>query len=270
MPELPEVESLRRQLAPYVRGAEIDRVVIRRSGLRRPFPADLAARLTGATVRQLTRRAKYLLAELASDDTLVVHLGMSGWFRIEPAEHPERPHDHVVLLLSNGRAVVFNDPRRFGVIDLVASGEAGRYGPLASLSPEPLSAAFDAAWLARACARSRRAIKVALLDQRVVAGLGNIYASEALHVARLSPRLAASALATRTGRPRPAAHRLAAAVKTVLTRAIDRQRRKARAPRFRVYDREGERCLRPRCTGTIRRVTQAGRSTFYCPVCQRR
>jgi formamidopyrimidine-DNA glycosylase len=270
MPELPEVESLRRRLAPYVRGAEIGRVLIRRSGLRRPFPPDLAARLTGAAVRQLTRRAKYLLAELTSDDTLVVHLGMSGWFRIEPAEHPEQPHDHVVLLLSNGRAIVFNDPRRFGVIDLVASGEALRYGPLASLSPEPLSAAFDATWLARACARSRRAIKVALLDQRVVAGLGNIYASEALHVARLSPRLRAGAIATRAGAPRPAARRLASAIRTVLERAIDQHARGVTSQRFRVYDRAGARCPRRGCAGTIRRIVQAGRATFYCPVCQTR
>jgi formamidopyrimidine-DNA glycosylase len=270
MPELPEVESLRRKLAPHVRGAEIGRVVLRRSGLRRPFPPDLAARLAGATVRRLTRRAKYLLAELSSRDTLVVHLGMSGWFRVEPAEHPEQPHDHVVILLSTGRAVVFNDPRRFGVIDLVASGDAGRYAPLANLGPEPLSAAFGAASLARACAGSRRAIKVALLDQRVVAGLGNIYASEALHLARLSPRVRASAIATAAGQPRPAAQRLAAAVKTVLTRAIDQHRRERTTQRFRVYDREGGRCLRPRCPGRIKRIVQAGRSTFYCPVCQRR
>ena len=270
MPELPEVESLRRELAPHVRGARIGEVVLRRSGLRRPFAIDLAERITGATVRRLTRRAKYLLAELSSRDTLIMHLGMSGWFRVEPREHIELPHDHVVFVLGSGRAVVFNDPRRFGAIDLVPTADLPRWPALADLGPEPLSAAFDGRSLARACAGSRRAIKVALLDQTVVAGVGNIYASEALHMAKLSPRRRAAAIATRTGQPRPEAHRLAAAIRTVLERAIDWHMRGGGSQRFRVYDREHARCLRPSCGGRIRRLVQAGRATFYCPACQER
>jgi formamidopyrimidine-DNA glycosylase len=270
MPELPEVESVRRELAPVLEGAHVGRVVLRRANLRRPFPDNFDRRIAGATVRRLRRRAKYLLADLSTDDTLVMHLGMSGWFRIEPADHPATPHDHVVFELSSGRSVVFNDPRRFGVMDLVATRDVERSSPVAGLGPEPLSADFDGATLASACVGSRRPIKVALLDQPVVAGLGNIYASEALHVARLSPRLAARAMATRSGAAAPAANRLAAAVKTVLVRAIDHLARDSDGGRFRVYDREGDRCLRRACTGRIRRTTQAGRSTFYCPVCQRR
>ena len=270
MPELPEVEVLRRELAPVLQGAHLTRVVLRRANLRRPFPHDFDARIAGATVLRLRRRAKYLLADLSSRDTLIMHLGMSGWFRIEAADHTPVPHDHVVFVLSSGRAVVFNDPRRFGVMDLVATADADSSAPLGALGPEPLSDDFDAAALAAACARSRRPLKVALLDQEVVAGLGNIYASEALHLARLSPRLPAAAIATTTGVPRAGAHRLAAAIKRVLVRAIHHLERDSGTQRFRVYDRDGRRCPRRGCPGTIRRITQAGRSTFHCPVCQRR
>ena len=269
MPELPEVEAVRRELAPVLEGAHVSRVVLRRSNLRRPFPIEFERRIAGATVRRLTRRAKYLLAELSSNDTLIMHLGMSGSFRVEPADHTPEPHDHVIFELSSGRTVVFNDPRRFGVMDLVPSAGAAEWPALADLGPEPLSAEFDAATLARVCARSKRALKVALLDQHVVAGLGNIYASEALHLARLSPRLRAAAIATRNGAPKPAARRLAAAIKTVLERAIARQADYNDASRFRVYDRAGQRCRRRGCAGKIKRIVQAGRSTFYCPVCQR-
>ena len=269
MPELPEVEVLRRELIPVLEGAHVSRVVLRRSNLRRPFPQDFDTRIAGATVLGLRRRAKYLLADLSSRDTLIMHLGMSGWFRVEAAEHTPAPHDHVVFDLSSGRAVVFNDPRRFGVMDLVLTADVDRSSAVAGLGPEPLSERFDDGVLAAGCARSRRAIKVALLDQTVVAGLGNIYVSEALHLARLSPRLPASALATRRGAPTPAARRLVIAIKRVLVRAIDQLERDSDGQRFRVYDREGERCLRRGCAGTVRRVTQAGRSTFYCPICQR-
>jgi len=278
MPELPEVESVRRELAPVLEGSHVARVLLRRSNLRRPFPLEFDRRITGTTVLRLTRRAKYLLADLSSLDTLIMHLGMSGSFRVEPSDHVPQSHDHVVFDLSSGRAVVFNDPRRFGVMDLVRTADLARSAAVAGLGPEPLSAEFDAAALAGACARSRRPIKVALLDQSVVAGIGNIYASEALHVARLSPRLPAKAIATAGGAPKPAARRLAAAITAVLRRAIDelasaRRRASARsgddAQRFRVYDRGGERCPRRGCRGRIRRVTQAGRATFYCPVCQR-
>lgn len=270
MPELPEVEAVRRELAPILEGARVGRVVLRRSGLRRPFPHEFESRIAGATVLRLRRRAKYLLAELSSRETLVMHLGMSGSFRIEPANHPAELHDHVVFDLSSGRSVVFNDPRRFGVMDLAPTRQVERSSPVAGLGPEPLSASFDGAALAAGCARSRRPIKVALLDQTIVAGLGNIYASEALHRARVSPRLPAAAISARGGAPLPTAHRLATAIKTVLTRAIDQLMHDERSQRFLVYDREGERCRRRGCTGRIRRITQAGRSTFYCPVCQAR
>jgi formamidopyrimidine-DNA glycosylase len=224
--------------------------------------------VTGTTVRRLTRRAKYLLADLSSGDTLLMHLGMSGSFRIEPADHALTPHDHVVFQLASGRAIVFNDPRRFGVMDLIPTADLDRRPPLAGLGPEPLSRHFDGVALAHACARTRRPLKAALLDQQVVAGVGNIYASEALHAARLSPRLRASAIATRQGEPRDSAQRLAAAIKAVLTRAITHHTQRHGAQRFRVYGRAHDRCLRRGCHGVIRRIVQAGRSTFYCPVCQ--
>ena len=215
------------------------------------------------------RRAKYLLADLSSRDTLIMHLGMSGWFRVEPTDHAPTAHDHVVFDLSSGRSVVFNDPRRFGGMDLVPTADVENALAIAGLGPEPLSEDFDAASLAAACAGSRRPIKVALLDQAVVAGLGNIYASEALHLARLSPRARAGTIATRRGLPTPAAHRLTTAIRAVLVRAIGQLERETGSQRFRVYDRAGDRCPRRGCPGTIRRITQAGRSTFYCPACQR-
>ncbi len=258
-------------------GARFTRVVVRRAGLRRPFPDDFAGRLKGRTVRALRRRGKYILAELSSSETLVMHLGMSGSMQVE-ARAPARrgadgqadPHDHVVFHMSSGASVTFNDPRRFGSIDLVPPGQMAQHAALAAMGPEPLDPSFDGAALARACAGKRTSLKVALLDQRVVAGLGNIYASEALHLAGLSPRRRASTLATPSGLPKPAAHRLAAAIQRVLQDAIDRKAMASyRGSRFRVYDREDERCRTRRCEGTVRRFWQAGRSTFYCPACQR-
>ena len=254
-----------------LRGARIARVHLGRADLRRPFPLDLTSRLAGRTVRSVTRRGKYLLVGLDSADTLLIHLGMSGSFRTSPvlAREAADRHDHVVLELASGIVVTFNDPRRFGLMDLLRAGEAGEHAAIASLGPEPLEATFGAAVLARACAGKRVALKVALLDQRVVAGVGNIYASEALHAARLSPRRRASTIATPSGLPREPAVRLAAAIKAVLRKAIARQEQAYRSGRFRVYEREGEPCPRATCAGTIRRITQAGRSTYYCPVCQR-
>ena len=260
-----------------MRGWRIARVELRRPDLRRPFPSDFAARLTGQVVEAVTRRGKYLLVRLKSGDTLLAHLGMSGSFR---AARPPRganagtdpeadAHDHVVLELSSGAVVTFNDPRRFGLMDLVAAGDAAAHDAIGALGPEPLDDAFDAAVLARACAGKRVSLKVALLDQRLVAGVGNIYASEALHHARLSPRRRASTIATRAGAPREAAGRLVTGIKTVLRQAIARQEQAYRAGRFRVYERDGQPCLRPGCPGTIRRITQAGRSTYFCPTCQR-
>jgi formamidopyrimidine-DNA glycosylase len=253
-------------------------VDVRRPDLRVKFPPDFRARLSGHTVQSLTRRGKYLLALLSSGETLIMHLGMSGSFRVVApggtgdvlSQSPDR-HDHVVFHMSAGAVITFNDPRRFGFMDLLTRRELEEHAVLGRLGPEPLSAAFDAAALARACQGRHVSLKVALLDQRVVAGLGNIYASEALHLAGLSPLRRASTVAARDGAPREMARRLTAAIKRVLLRAIDRkmQPKKYRSPRFRVYDREGEPCPRTRCPGTIKRRTQAGRSTFYCPVCQR-
>ena len=259
-------------------GARIEAVELRRSGLRAPFPRGFATRLAGQTVEALTRRAKYLLAGLSSGDTLLMHLGMSGSFRVNDTSGrgagqppaPVDPHDHVVFHLASGADVVFNDPRRFGVMDLVAPGGLERHRAIGALGAEPLSDAFDAAALARACAGKRTSLKAALLDQRVVAGLGNIYVVEALHVAGLSPHRRASTIAPPHGAPRDAAYRLTAAIKQVLARAIERQSAKDyRSDRFRVYDREHRRCPRRSCHGIIRRRTQGGRSSFYCPVCQK-
>ena len=282
LPELPEVETVRRSLDPFLTQARIAAVELRRPDLRVAFPRRFRARLTGQTVASLTRRAKYLLAQLSSRETLLVHLGMSGSFRIDaPAgfgvdpdrDHPGEPdrHDHVVFHMASGAVITFNDPRRFGLMDLLTPSQLGRHPVLSRLGPEPLSPQFGAVTLARACQGKKVALKVALLDQRVVAGLGNIYACEALHLAGVSPLRRASTIATPAGAPRESAYRLAAAIKRVLTKAIDRAAtpRTYRSPRFRVYDREGEPCPRAGCVGIIRRRTQAGRSTFYCPVCQR-
>jgi formamidopyrimidine-DNA glycosylase len=275
LPELPEVEAVRRSLAPFLTQTRIADVEVRRPDLRVPFPRRFRARLVNQTVVSLTRRAKYLLAALSSSETLIVHLGMSGSFRVESegagsgaAADTDR-HDHVVIHMSSGAAVTFNDPRRFGLMTLLTPAQLARHPVLSRLGPEPLSPDFDAAALARACRGRKTALKVALLDQRIVAGIGNIYASEALHRAGLSPFRRASTITTASGAARAAAERLTEAIKHVLTTAIDRTSRTYRSTRFRVYDREGERCLRRGCGGVIRRRTQAGRSTFYCPVCQR-
>lgn len=256
-------------------GGRIRDVELRRPDLRAPFPARFRERLRGRTVLAVKRRAKYLLLQLSSDETLVAHLGMSGWFFVEPSSTTETgsrltAHDHVVFHMAGGIVVVFNDPRRFGFMDLLADDGLADHPVLGGLGPEPLSRAFGAAQLAHACAGRDTPIKVALLDQRVVAGIGNIYAAEALHLAGLSPRRRAGSIATRVGAPRDSAVRLTAAIKKTLTTAIRRVSAQGYGgSRFRVYEREGERCLRPGCGGTIRRITQTGRSTFYCPICQR-
>lgn len=253
--------------------ARFDDVEVRRPDLRKPFPKRFRVRLAGQTVLVLSRRAKYLLATLSSSETLLIHLGMSGSFRVDPPADGRLadPHDHVVFRMSSGATITFNDPRRFGIMDLVSPASLEKHPVLSRLGPEPLSAAFDASALARECRGKKTSLKAALLDQRVVAGLGNIYVGEALHRAGLSPSRRASTIATPAGAPREHAHRLTAAIKQVLTEAISRTVNPAsyRSSRFRVYDREGEPCRRPRCAGVIRRRTQVGRSTFYCPVCQR-
>jgi formamidopyrimidine-DNA glycosylase len=268
MPELPEVETVRRQLAPAMEHACFTDVVLRRRDLRERFPRRFRERLVGETVLAVERRGKYLVVPLSSEETLLMHLGMSGSFRVGDME--TIPHDHVIFRMSSGAVVTFNDPRRFGLMDLVPAGRLATHPALRSMGPEPLSGSFDGYALARAVKGKRTSLKVALLDQRVVAGLGNIYASEALHVAGLSPHRQASTIATQSGVPRPAAHRLAAAIRKVLENAIARAARDDyRSSRFRVYDREAERCRRAGCAGTIRRRTQAGRSTFFCSACQR-
>ena len=283
MPELPEVESVRIALRPVMEGARFEKVVARRPDLRVALPRRFAARLAGQTVLRLARRGKYLVADLSSGESLLMHFGMSGSFRVDGRgrvetpgafHHPRlaaRPHDHIVFHMSSGASVTFNDPRRFGMMDLVPTDALPGHRAF-RLGPEPLEPEFDAAVLARLARGKKTTLKAALCDQRLIAGVGNIYACEALHHARLSPLRRASTLATASGAPRDSARRLAAAIKHVLETAL-RRSASARdgddAPdRFRVYDREGERCLRRGCRGVVKRIVQAGRSTFYCPVCQ--
>jgi formamidopyrimidine-DNA glycosylase len=267
MPELPEVEYIRRRLHRAMAGARFTRVIVRRQTLRHPLPPGFAARVQGQSVRAVERRAKYLIVEFASGERLLMHLGMSGWFRMMPRQLES--HDHVVFEMSNGKVVAFNDPRRFGFMQLLNADEHARHRSLTRLGPEPLDGAFDATALAAALARRRTSLKVALSDQRVVGGLGNIYVVEALHRARLSPRRRASTLVTSSGAPRAAVYELLDAIRAVLKEAIRRQRRTDDGNPFLVYDREGEKCPRRGCRGTIRRIVQAGRSTYYCPTCQR-
>ena len=259
-------------LEPAMRGARFRRVIVNRPNLRIPFPTRFIERLRGKTVDAVSRRGKYLIVTLSSAETLIMHLGMSGWFHVAPIGDRSRaadPHDHVAFVMSSGQSVVFNDPRRFGFMDLAEAGQAEAYPSLKAMGPEPLSAEFDATSLARACRVKRIPIKVALLDQKVVGGLGNIYASEALHHARHLAKKKASTMALRSGAPSKAAVELATSIKAVLTNAIRRRESPYRSARFRVYERDGQPCLRKGCTGTIERLWQAGRSTFYCPVCQR-
>jgi len=281
VPELPEVETVRRQLRRVMEGARIERVETRRADLRSPFPRDFKARLEGQRVNELRRRAKYLLADLESGDTLLMHLGMSGSFRVVKGSrnavqgdfYYERgrldAHDHVLFTMSSGATIVFNDPRRFGQMDIIGAGDLASNRALKALGPEPLDRGFNATMLARALKGKKTTLKAALLDQRVVAGLGNIYVCEALHRARLSPKRRASTLATASGEPGPGAEALADAIQDVLKEAIANKHRYQGNDRFRVYDHEGDRCPRRGCTGTIKRIVQAGRSTFFCPVCQK-
>jgi formamidopyrimidine-DNA glycosylase len=279
MPELPEVETVRGALHRAMSGNRIRRVETRRQTLRGPLPADFATRLQGRMVRRVSRRAKYLLVELSSGDILVMHLGMSGSFRVDSGRRADKPgrfhydrnadgiHDHVVFEMASGARIIFNDPRRFGSMALVAADHDGPPA-LSRLGPEPLSSDFTADVLARALRGRKANIKSALLDQRVVAGLGNIYVSEALHAARIRPTRPASSLVKPDGSPRRMLETLVVAIRQVLHKAVQRQA-VGGDDGFRVYDREGQRCRRRRCPGLIRRIVQGGRSTFYCPVCQR-
>jgi formamidopyrimidine-DNA glycosylase len=287
MPELPEVETVRRGLEPVLTGARLTRVRQNRPDLRFPFPEDFVARLEGATVERLERRAKYLLFPLSTGETWVTHLGMTGRFTLdgaqlgefeEPASIAEK-HEHMSLCaVRDGVAtrIGFADARRFGFMGLIPSDRVEAHPWFAGLGPEPLGNGFSAAHLAQAFRGKAQNIKVSLLDQRIVAGLGNIYVCEALFRAGISPLAAAGKVS------RPRLERLAVAVREVLADAIaaggSTLRDFANAEggqgyfqhRFDVYGREGAPCLRPGCAGTVRRIVQGGRSTFFCPTCQKR
>jgi formamidopyrimidine-DNA glycosylase len=293
MPELPEVETVRRGLEPAMVGARLDRVEQRRPDLRFPFPADFRERLEGRTVEALGRRAKYLLADLDGGDVLVMHLGMSGRFTVAmPATGETAPgrfhhaggkdsvHDHVVLHLSNGATIVYNDARRFGFMTIIPRTQLASHSLFRAMGLEPLGNALDGAALAGLFAGKRAPLKAALLDQTLVSGLGNIYVCEALHRAGLSPRRAAGSLVGAAGKPGRRAERLATVIREVLTEAVEAGGSSLRdyaqtdgslgyfQHRFRVYDREGQPCPAPECAGVVRRTVQSGRSTFYCGVCQ--
>ena len=268
MPELPEVETTVRGLERVLKNRRITRVEARRGDLRRSFPKDLGQRLTGAEVTGLGRRAKYGLIHTDRGDTMVFHLGMSGSWRIDHARLEK--HDHLLLETDEGRRLALNDPRRFGSVDLVPTGELERWPAFEALGPEPFE--IDAQELQRRLRGRTAAIKLLLGDQRVVAGLGNIYVCEALYRARIHPKRAGGSISLRR------LERLVIAIKGVLAEAIEAGGSTLRdfispdgelgyfSKTFAVYDREGQPCG---CGGTVRRVVQGGRSTFYCPACQR-
>jgi formamidopyrimidine-DNA glycosylase len=271
MPELPEVETTVRGLARYLEGERIERVALNRSDMRFPFPDGFVQRLAGARVTGLGRRAKYGLLHTDRDLTVVFHLGMSGRWRIDPAAIGK--HDHLVLE-TDAHVFALCDPRRFGFVDLVATDALDQWPPFAAMGPEPLGPCLTAAHLKDAFAGRRQAIKLLLLDQTIVAGLGNIYVCEALYRARIDPRKAAGKVS------KPALERLVPAIRAVLVEAIEAGGSTLRdyarpdgalgyfSKRFDVYDREGQACRRGDC-GTIRRIAQGGRSTWFCPKCQK-
>lgn len=291
MPELPEVETVGTGLRPVLEGHTIIHVETRRGDLRIPFPNDFARRLTGRKVKRLWRRAKYLMAELDNDETFVIHLGMSGRIAVYtdgrphklgnfvyPAAPPDAgkgKHDHVVFETDAPARIVFTDHRRFGLMTLIETKDLDTHRLFKAVGIEPLSAKFDAAFLAKALKGKKTPIKSALLDQRVIAGLGNIYVCEALFRSGVSPRRLAKSLTPKQILP------LLKAIKSVLKQAIAaggsslRDHRRADGEMgyfqktFQVYDREGAPCRKKQCKGKIKRIVQAGRSTFYCPTCQR-
>lgn len=298
MPELPEVETVRRGLAPVMEGARIDRLEQRRPDLRFPFPERFAERLTGQTITRLDRRAKFLIATLEDASSLIMHLGMSGRFTITQREgaagaNALQPgqfvhshggiaaHDHVVFALSSGVAITFNDPRRFGYMDLIEAGALDDCKHLAGLGVEPLGNEFHAGYLAHKARGRSTDMKAFLLDQRIIAGLGNIYVCEALFRSGISPRRKAGSLAKANGAPAERTERLVTAIRGVLAEAIaaggSTLRDYARTDgalgyfqhSFQVYGREGAPCVTPGCGRTIKRIVQGGRSTFWCSRCQR-
>ncbi|HEX2840929.1 bifunctional DNA-formamidopyrimidine glycosylase/DNA-(apurinic or apyrimidinic site) lyase [Hyphomicrobium sp.] len=294
MPELPEVETVRLGLEPALLGRTFARVSTRRADLRFPFPENFAQRLTGARVTRLERRAKYLIAHLSTGEALLMHLGMTGRFHVqaagEVAPHllgdyeyetaADAKHMHAIFEMRGGGRVTYSDPRRFGYMLLVAEVELPEHAMMRGLGVEPLSDDLTPTYLAKRALGRRSDLKAFLMDQRIVAGLGNIYVCEALFRAALKPSRGASVLATRTGKPTPHAERLVAGIKSVLAAAIAAGGSTLRDYRhadgnsgafqntFQVYGREGEPCVRPGCRGIVRRSVQGGRSSFFCPVCQ--
>jgi formamidopyrimidine-DNA glycosylase len=294
MPELPEVETVRRGLQPVMEGATILAAEVRRADLRFPFPERFAERLTGRRIVGLGRRSKYLLADLDGDEVVIMHLGMSGSFRIARAAadggivgefHHERSrdaaHDHVVLSLSSGATVTYNDPRRFGFMLMADRAALAGHSLIAKLGIEPTGNDLSADHLATAFRGKAAPLKAALLDQSIIAGLGNIYVCEALHRAGLSPQRAAGTLVTKGGEPTARLERLVPVIREVIAEAIEAGGSSLRdhaqpsgelgyfQHSFHVYDREGEACRRCGDRHIVRRIVQSGRSTFYCPACQR-
>ena len=297
MPELPEVETVRRGLAPVMEGAIIDRVEQRRANLRFAFPDNFAARLAGRTFTGLGRRAKYLLADIDDGAVLVMHLGMTGSFRIEPGGNEDQSgrfalpkandgkHDHVVFHLTGkagGRVrIIYNDPRRFGFMALIARAQLSNHPWFCFLGIEPTGNALDGACLAQKFHHKKAPLKAALLDQKLIAGLGNIYVCESLWRTGLSPKRRAGTLVTKSGAPTERINQLAFHIRSVIDDAIVAggstlrdYRRADGSPgyfqhRFAAYGREGKPCEKNHCNGTIRRIIQSGRSTFYCGACQR-
>ncbi len=289
MPELPEVDIVKQGLAPFLTGALIKRVILNRNGLRFPFAANFAQRLSGQKVTHVGRRAKYLLFTLSSGDVLLSHLGMTGNFRFAQPDPQTaeinagfQKHDHVVFELSGTDApapfLVYSDPRRFGFMELVEDIETCKF--LVGLGPEPLGNALTAASLAEQLHRRKAPIKAALLDQHTIAGLGNIYVCEALHRAAIDPRTRSCDLLLEPGTPGPALESLVIQIRRVLNEALEAGGSTLQdyrnvdgnsgyfQHRFFVYDREGEPCLSDGCKGTITRIVQSGRSSFFCPQCQ--
>ena len=275
MPELPEIETIRRGLAPWLVGRTIARVEVRRGDLRWPLPQDFASRLAGRRVETIGRRGKYLLFALDDGTTVIGHLGMSGRLFARAAPGPPATHDHVIFTTAEGAEIVFNDARRFGLFTLAESAALDDHPLLRHLGPDPLGNSFSGAALDAAIAGRRAPIKALLLDQRLVAGIGNIYACESLFRARISPRRSGAGVAG------VRAERLAAAVKSVLAEAISAGGSSLRdyvqvsgergyfQHAFQVYGREGEACATDSRGHRVRRIVQAGRSTFFCPGCQR-
>ncbi|MEQ1653337.1 MAG: bifunctional DNA-formamidopyrimidine glycosylase/DNA-(apurinic or apyrimidinic site) lyase [Hyphomicrobium sp.] len=293
MPELPEVETVRRGLEPVLVGAKVSRVEARRPDLRFPLPERFAARLEGQTIERLERRAKYLVAVLSGGEVLVMHLGMTGRFTIEAGRDAELlgdyvyatgadpKHDHVVLHLGGDMRVVYNDPRRFGFMVMMAEADRAQHALFKSLGAEPLGSELTAAYLAKRAFMRKVNLKTFLMDQRNVAGLGNIYVSEALHRAGLSPDRAARFLSDKRGEPTDRAHALVPAITSVLEQAIAaggstlKDYRHADGEKgafqeaFAVYDRADAPCVRAGCAGRIRKTVHGGRATYACSVCQR-